>query len=98
MTVPAFNCHLVTVNQHVGRIGEMSVAESAGQGDGGARINRLNRVHDRHVRKPRNVADGTELTGGEGVGAGESPAPGSGTHPAQSQTKARDPAIGTELK
>src|SRR5450759_1751058 len=62
MAVPTLNRDLVAVDQSIGGVVEMSVAESARHGDGGDRIESLNRIEKRRVREPGNVSDRTELT------------------------------------
>src|SRR5260370_10435759 len=71
----------------------MSVAESARQGDRGARIESLNRIKNRRVREPGNVSDRTKLT--VEVHAGQTTIQPCGA-PAAGNTQTRDTSIGTD--
>src|SRR5260370_14180471 len=70
----------------------MSVAESARQGDRGARIESLNRIKNRRVREPGNVSDRTKLT--VEVHAGQTTIQPCGA-PAAGNTQTRDTSICT---
>ena len=70
MAVPGLDRDLVAVEQSIGGVVEMSVAESAGHRDRGNRINGLNRIENRRVREPGNVSDRTKRTAAEEVCAG----------------------------
>src|SRR6266478_860237 len=72
MAVPALNCDLVAVDQSIRGVEEVGVAESSRHGDGGARIEPLNRIENRRVREPGNVSNGTELTVAEVVATRQS--------------------------
>src|SRR6266853_6255799 len=69
MAVPGLNRDLVAVEQSIGGVVEMSVAESECRSERGDRIDGLNRIDKRRVREPRNVSDRTQLTAAEHVRA-----------------------------
>src|SRR6266849_931497 len=73
MAVSALNCDLVAVDQSIGGVEKMSVAESASHGDRGARIETLHRIENHGVRKPGNVPNGTELTVAEVMATRQTP-------------------------
>ena len=89
MTVPAFDGDLIAVNQSMRRVGEVRIAEPPGDGNGGARIDSLNRIHYRHVREPGDVANGTELTAAKSA----SPWQTTGIQAACRQAKAGDATV-----
>src|ERR1035441_8656195 len=59
MAVPALTRVLVAVEEGIGGVEEMRVGEGARHGEGGARVNRLNRIENRRVGKPGNISDRT---------------------------------------
>src|ERR1019366_3078515 len=59
MAVSALNRVLVAVEERIGGVVEMRVGEGARHGEGGARVNRLNRIENRRVGKPGNISDRT---------------------------------------
>src|ERR1035437_10327202 len=59
MAVSALNHVLVAVEERISGVVEMRVGERARHGEGGARVNRLNRIENRRVGKPGNISDRT---------------------------------------
>src|ERR1035437_10941445 len=57
MAVSALNHVLVAVEERIRGVVERRVGERARHGEGGARVNRLNRIENRRVGKPGNISD-----------------------------------------
>src|ERR1700694_1473314 len=70
MAVPGLNRDLVAVEQSMGGVVEMRVAESDRRSEGGNRIEGLHRIENRRVREPGNVSDRTERTAAKQMCAG----------------------------
>ena len=93
MAVPGLNRDLVAVEQSIGGVVEMRVAESDRRSDRGNRIDGLHRIENRRVREPGNVSNRPQLTAAEEVCAGHTTPQRSSTATG-GKTESRDAAKG----
>src|SRR5271165_2129938 len=104
MAIPALDGHLIAIDQAgvtfraLRGIVEMSVAESAGHGDRGARIDGLDRIQDGRIGESGNVSDRSKLTRAEALRARQAASLFSGAEAPGRQTESGDATKGADLK